>query len=196
MAVYFKDKPANKYVWNDHTKLLVIPDYLKEKPPKRSMLGISLECSKDWPLITAPILRWCLDKGTEDNSATGTLDDKILDNSARKTTYRAPLTSLWIDAKQPQNRKITCKIKNVDEGESKLLPLHENENIHNSVVINEEVEVTEKKYKAHLKIRVRPSDLDKAGGELSCNGVKMMLTEASIVDSFVKEFEIYMDISP
>lgn len=50
--------------------------------------------------------------------------------------------------------------------------------------------------KIHLRVRVRPRDLDKsAGGQISCQGAPMTLKDPSVIDAFIKSFDIYIDLN-
>ena len=190
IAVYYKDKAVGDYEWTDASRLSVLAND-KAVPGPHSLLEISLRHTKDWP---DPPVSWCLDTGAADGDATGGgLGDQIRNPLSLQATYTAPLKDPWVAAQRPKTRRISCRVGPGAGATPEEVPEHTG--IFRYAVMSSSVEVCERVRKAHVRVRVRPRDLNRdEDGNARCQGAAMTLLDPRTIDCFVKDLDLFINL--
>jgi hypothetical protein len=212
VAVYFNGQPAGNFAlegyyssptsafdWTDEDRVSVIGErHSGSDIPKASILPIAVRTPEGWD---DPPVAW--ERGDVPDGE-GPLDDRIryrgsdsyasigpYDPSGTAATgeasaeYIAPGAKRWKLAGEPSMRWLIAYV-----GRHDIIPIEgwEEESLWQAVPIYANVGLILRKYIAHLKMRVGPTDLMKE------NAVKLDLTSPEVEKSLIREVDVYLEI--
>jgi len=214
VAVYLGGRPADNYIdegynsaptaafeWNDDNRVSVIGErYEGKEIPERCRLQAEVRTPEGWD---DPPVAWEL---SDVPDAEGPLDDRIGYSSAGDGTYAAfgpadptgralrgemsarytaPSARRWKDAGEPTMRWLVAYA-----GSHDIIPIEgwEEESLWHAVPIYANVGLILRKYIAHLRMRVGPTDLMKE------NPITLDLGNPAVEKALVREVDVYLEI--
>jgi hypothetical protein len=190
--------PTADFEWDDGNRVSVIGEsHAADEVPERSRLRLEVRSAEDWddPPVTwelgdVPGARGMLDDrisygggGTSPAIGLGSTGEGFLGMAAAE--YTAPRSRRWKEAGEPMMRWVIAYV-----GQHDIIPIEEweDESLWNAVPIYADVGLILRKYIAHLKMRVGPTDLMKQ------DGIKLDLTNPQVEKSLMPEVDVYLEI--
>lgn len=166
------DLPLARFEWDEENSVSVIGESHQDGTvPPRARLPLALKTAESWD---TPEHSWQID--------TGAGDDRIEGGSPSE--YVAPHAKPWREAGEPPESLLYCETV----GEHGMVEGWEEEGLWRGVPIFANVGLILRKYIAHLKMRVGPTDL------LQKDAVALDLTNPAVEKSLIREVDVYLEI--